>query len=76
MIEWSTMPPCFSRSPEFTTRFSTCQRFWVVSKITQGSPFIRWRLFDNEAAIDLPAFPTLRMAQEAALSILAQEAAR
>jgi len=74
MIEWSTLPSSFSRSPEFTTRFSTCQRFVISSKITQGSPFIRWWLFDE--GLTISSFPSLRLAQEAALSILAQEAAR
>lgn len=74
MTEWILHPPHWSRSPDFTARDSSCGRFTLTPKISHGSPFIRWRVYDGDTLHS--SHPSRMAAENAVLSILAQEAAR
>jgi len=74
LLEWTLGPIHWSRSLGYTDRFSTCGRFTLSAKIRHGDPFIRWELTVDK--IHHSEHPTLRLAQEAALFVLAEEAAR
>ena len=74
MTEWILHPLHWSRSPDLTARDSSCGRFTLTAKISHGSPFIRWCVYRN--GLFLSSHPSLVAAENAALSILAQEAAR
>jgi len=74
VIEWILAPLHWSRSPDFTDRLSTCGRFRLTAKIRHGDPHIRWCVLDDWSPHPPSSFPSLRMAQEAVLRQLAQEA--
>lgn len=74
MTDWVLHPLHWSRSLDLTSRDSSCGRFTLTAKIPHGSPFIRWRVYDNDTLHS--SHPSLMAAENAVLSILAQEAAR
>lgn len=74
MTDWILHPLHWSRSPDFTPRDSSCGRFTLTPKISHGSPFIRWLV--SRDGITLSSHPSRMTAENAVLSILAQEAAR
>jgi len=74
MTEWVLHPLHWSRSPDFTARDSSCGRFTLTAKISHGSPFIRWSVYDRGHLV--ATHSSLMAAENAIVHIKAQEAAR